>query len=172
MSHDEQFEHLSGQLQQLLFSPKGGIEGVMLRVDSRIVQVSMRHDEADARTLQQAIGKVVELRVSADRSPKARGGTHAVYKLRAISTFSCKSVPSKQGTHAISGVVSSIHYAKHGEPNGVVLKSGEFIHARPRGMKKLKLGLGAKVTAEGELRMTILGMPLMEAHQVNRVTLE
>jgi hypothetical protein len=172
MSHDEKSEHLCGLLQQLLFSPKGGIEGMMLRVDSRIVQVSMRHDEADAKTLQQAVGQPIELKASVDDSPKARGGTHAVYQLRAIKMLDGKSVPPKGAAHAISGVVASIHYAKHGEPNGVVLESGEFIHTRPPGMKKLKLELGAKVTAKGELRMTILGTPLMEAHQINRVTLE
>ena len=172
MSHDEKTEHLSGLLQQLLFSPKGGIEGMMLRVDSKIVQVSMRHDEADARTLQQAIAKPIELKVSADHSSKARGGPHAVYKLHAIKALGGESVPSKRVTHGISGVVASIHYAKHGQPNGVVLESGEFIHTRPPGMKKLKLEVGAKVTAKGELRMTILGTSLLEAHEVNRATLE
>jgi hypothetical protein len=171
MSH-EKSERLTGRLQQLLFSPKGGIEGVMLIVDSRIVQVSMRHDEADAKTLQQAVGEPIELKASADHSPKARGGTHAVYKLHAVYTLGGKSVRPKEGTPAISGLVASIHYAKHGEPNGVVLESGEFIHTRAPGMKKLKLELGARVTAKGELRMTVLGTPLMEAHQVNRVTLE
>ena len=172
MSHDEKSGHLSGLLQRLLFSPKGGIEGMILRVGSRIVHVSMRHDRADARTLQQAIGRPIALKASADHSPKARGGPHAVYKLHAINTLGGKSVPPKGGTHAIGGVVASIHYAKHGEPNGVVLESGEFIHTRPPGMKKLKLELGTKVTAKGELRMTILGTSLLEAYQVNRVTLE
>jgi hypothetical protein len=42
---------------------------------------------------------------------------------------------------------------------------GEFIHTRPDGMKKL-------VIARGKLRMTFLGIPLIEAHEVNRVSLE
>jgi hypothetical protein len=69
----------------------------------------------------------------------------------------------------VSSVVCSNPY---GEPNGIILESGEFIHIRPGGMKKLKLKLGSKVSAHGELRMTVLGTPLIEAREVNRVTLE
>jgi hypothetical protein len=46
------------------------------------------------------------------------------------------------------------------------------IHTRPHGMKKLKLDVGSKVVAHREVRMTVLGTPLIEAHEVHRVTLE
>jgi hypothetical protein len=39
-------------------------------------------------------------------------------------------------------------------------------------MKKLKLEVGSKVLAHGEMRMTVLRTPLIEAHEVNRVTIE
>ena len=39
-------------------------------------------------------------------------------------------------------------------------------------MKTLKLRVGSKVVAHGERRMTILGTTLIEAHEVNRVTIE
>jgi hypothetical protein len=172
MSHHEKSEHVRGRLQQLLFSPKGGLEGVLLRAHSETIQVSLRHDQADTRTLQQAIGKPIELRASADRSPDARKGAHPVYKLQVITKIAGKAVPSNGGPRAISGAVASIQYTKHGEPNGVVLESGEFIHTRPLGMKKLKLKVGTKVTARGELRVTILGASSVEAAQVNRATLE
>jgi hypothetical protein len=69
-------------------------------------------------------------------------------------------------------VVSAIHFAKHGEPNGVMLESGEFVHTRPHGMKKLKLKIGSKVVALGQVRMTVLGTPLLEAEEVNRISIE
>jgi hypothetical protein len=39
-------------------------------------------------------------------------------------------------------------------------------------MKKLKLRIGSKVVARGERRMTVLGTALIEAREVNRVTIE
>ncbi len=171
MSHDEHARNLSGRLQQLLFSPKGGIEGMLMTVGAETVQVSMRHDEADPRELQKACGKAIVVTASADHSPKAREGAHAVYKLHAIKKLGGKAARSNKDAHAIRGVVAALHYAKHGEPNGVILESGEFIHTRPPGMKKLKLEIGSKVVAQGEVRMTVLGTLLMEADRVNRVPL-
>jgi hypothetical protein len=172
MSHDAKTETLSGQLQQLLFSPKGGIEGLLLRVGSKSIQVSMAQAPADARALAEVVGKSIEVTASADHSPKTKEGVHPVYKLDVITKIAGKAVKSRGDLHPINGVVATIHYAKHGEPNGVILESGEFIHTRPPGMKKLKLEVGSKVVAVGELRMTVLGTPLIEADEVDRVTLE
>jgi hypothetical protein len=157
MPHDAKTETLSGQLQQILFSPKGGIEGLLVRVGSKSIQISMKPDAADTTALTKAVGKLIEIKGSADHSPKTKEGAHPVYKLDVITKIACKAVKSNGDAPSISGVVAAIHYAKHGEPNGVVLESGEFIHTRPHGMKKLKLDVGSKVVAYGELRMTVLG---------------
>jgi hypothetical protein len=37
---------------------------------------------------------------------------------------------------------------------------------------KLKLEVGSEVVAHGESRLTVLGTTLIEAHEVNRVTLD
>ncbi len=170
MSHDKHAERLSGTLQQLLFSPKGGIEGLLLSMGAARVQVSMKPDQADARSLQQAVGQPIELEALADDSPKSGKAAHPVYQLRGITKL-VGQPRIHEPSRAINGVVAAIHYAKHGEPNGVMLESGEFIHTRPPGMKLLKLKAGSKVTAHGEVRTTVLGTLLMEAREVNRVTL-
>lgn len=172
MPHDHKPEILSGRLQQLLFSPKGGIEGLLLTVKSKTLQVSMKQEEAPATALHQALGKAIELRASRDHSPKTRHGAHPVYKLRGITKIAGAAAAESDGAPAVHGVVAAIHFSKHGHPNGVILSSGEFIHTRPPGMKKLKLKVGSKVTAHGELRMTILGTSLLEALEVNRVSLD
>ena len=59
----------------------------------------------------------------------------------------------------------------HGEPNGMILESGESIHLRPHGMTAAGLDIGSKVTAVGDLRMTALGTRMLEAHRVNRIDL-
>jgi hypothetical protein len=172
MSRDAKAETLSGQLQQLLFSPKGEIEGLLMKVGSKSIQLSMDPATADASTFAGAVGKTIEAQGSADRSPKTKDGVHPVYKLEVITKIGGKALKPNGAEHPISGVVASVHYAKHGEPNGVILESGEFIHTRPAGMKKLKLEVGSKVVALGDMRMTVLGTALIEAHEVNRVTLD
>ena len=41
----------------------------------------------------------------------------------------------------------------------------------PHGMAQIGLGVGAMITAVGELRMTVLGTRMLEARAVNRVEL-
>jgi len=171
MPHHDEPETLSGHLQRLLFSPKGAIEGLLLRVDSKPIQVSIDPGSADVKALNDAVGKTIEVKASADHSPKTKDGAHPVYQLDRITRLAGKAFKAN-ATQPISGVVANIHYAKHGEPNGVILDSGEFIHTRPHGMKKLKLQVGSKVVAHGEVRTTVLGTVLIEAHEVNRVALE
>ena len=80
--------------------------------------------------------------------------------------------PRGNSATTIKGVVAALHFARHGQPNGVVLKSGEFIHLRPPGMAMLGLAPGAKVNAAGSLRMTCLGTRLLEAREVNGIALD
>jgi len=172
MSHDAKSEIVRGALQQLLFSPKGGIEGLLLKVEGQMVQVAIEPSTAHAEALAAAVGKAIELTASPDRSPKTKNGAHPVYKLKVITKLGGKAQKLNRDRRPTSGVVATIHYAKHGEPNGVILESGEFIHTRPPAMKKLKLDVGSKVVAQGEMRMTVLGTPLIEARKVNRVTIQ
>jgi hypothetical protein len=171
MSRDAKIETLSGELQQVLFSPKGGIEGLLMKVGWTSIQMSMDPATVDVAALANAVGKPIEAEGSPDHSPKTKDCMHPVYKLNSITKIGGKALKPDGACHLVSGVVASVHFAKHGEPNGVILGSGEFIHTRPRGMKQLKLEVGSKVVANGEIRMTVLGTPLIEAHEVNRVTL-
>jgi len=172
MSSRSKAETVAGRLQQLLFSPKGGIEGMLIKLDSTLVQVSIERHTADVSALSEAVGKPIAVKASADHSPKTKQGAHPVYELVSITKLAGKAIKSAKGAQPVRGVVATIHYAKHGEPNGVILESGEFIHTRPHGMKKLKLDIGSKVIAHGESRVTVLGTALIEAETVNRVTLE
>jgi len=173
MHADSKAHTLRGQLQQLLFSPKGGLEGLLLTIRNQPLQISMAPGTSDVATLSHAVGRPIEVVAVPDHSPKTKDGAHPVYKLKSITKVAGKAFKSnRQRDGHVSGVVASIHYAKHGEPNGVILDSGEFIHTRPPGMKKLKLRVGAKVKAQGERRMTVLGTSLIEAREVNRVTME
>lgn len=173
MPNETKMQTLTGSLQQLLYSPKGGLEGFLIAVRKKTLQVSMNPATADVGALSQALGGRIEVTAEPDHSPKTKDAAHPIYKLGAITKVAGKAFKSNGKGHGeVSGSVASIHYAKHGEANGVILESGEFIHTRPHGMKMLKLRVGSKVVAHGERRMTVLGTTLIEAREVNRVAIE
>ena len=94
MPHNVKSESLRGHLQQLLFSPKGGIEGLLLKVGSKPIQLSMELGGADAMALNDAIGKPIEVIASPDHSPKTKDGAHPVYQLDSITTLAGKAFKS------------------------------------------------------------------------------
>ena len=167
-------ELISGICQQLLFSPKGGIEGALIKAKGTVLQISMHADTGAAFARSTGPGKRLRVLAAADHSPKTREGAHPVYQFEAFADAQGQALDMPGGDPAnttIKGVVASLHYARHGQPNGVVLETGEFIHMRPHGMAQVGLGIGARVTAVGELRMTVLGTRMLEARTVNRVEL-
>lgn len=103
------------------------------------------------------------------------GASHPVFEFDSLADASGQAIEwpaNGEGLTSMKGKVARIHYAKHGEPNGVVLESGEFIHLRPHGMTAIGLEVGAKVSAQGELRMTVLGTKMLEAHHANGYDIE
>jgi hypothetical protein len=165
---------VNGTCQQLLFSPKGGIEGALVKENSAVVQVTA-HPDIGALFVQ-ATGRGKRLRVLAvaDHSPKTVDGVHPVYQFESFADAAGKAIKSPHadsGNTTIKGVVAALHFARHGQPNGVILKTGEFIHLRPQGMAQTKLDVGSKVNAVGEVRMTLLNTRLLEAHEVNGIDL-
>ena len=117
-------------------------------------------------------GKRLRLLVSLDRSPKTAEAAHPLYELVALADASGKAIPPTDGLASMKGVVARIHYARHGQPNGVVLQTGEFIHLRAHGMAATNLDVGSKVVASGEVRTTVLGTRMLEAHNANGYDIE
>ena len=165
-------ELLSGTCQHFLFGPKGAIEGLLLQAKGKTVQVSMPPEVGTSLATKTGPGKRLRLLASLDKSPKAADGDHPVYEFEALADATGKALPPMDGLTQMKGVVARIHYAKHGQPNGVVLETGEFVHLRPHGMAAIGLGVGAKLRAKGELRTTVLGTRMLEAHQANGYDIE
>jgi hypothetical protein len=114
----------------------------------------------------------LRVRAVADRSPKARDAAHPVFRFESFADAAGLPVATADPSHTtIKGTVATLHYARHGEANGVVLDSGEFIHLKPHGMALTGLEVGSRVTAIGEVRDTVLGTPMLQARQVNRIDL-
>ena len=68
------------------------------------------------------------------------------------------------------GRVVRFNYARHGEANGFILESGDFIHTAPKGFKKLKVKVGDVIEAEGEITALFDGRGVVVEAEVVRKT--
>ena len=170
--HERKLEKLHGALEDFNFSPKGGIEGFLLHSDGQTVQVNVTPDVGFA--VVRGIGQNVEATVEPDSESVKHGkGDHPVYSLVTLTGTDGKAlIHAGAGDAAmatVGGVVKRINYARHGAANGVVLESGDFIHLKPEGMKRIGLKVGDRVTAEGTAALMPLGQQVIEAKTVNGV---
>jgi len=161
-----------GILQEFNFSPKGGIEGFLLHSEGQTVQVNVTPHVGFA--VVRGIGQDVEATVEAEPATgKYSDSEHPVYSLVILHGADGKVLifagDGDREITAVQGVVKRINYARHGEANGVVLESGDFVHLKPEGMKGVGLKVGDQVTAEGKSALMPLGQKVIEAKTINGV---
>jgi hypothetical protein len=98
---------------------------------------------------------------------------HTVYTLVTLTGADGKALifagPGEKETLRVHGVVKRINYSRHGEANGVILDSGDFVHVKPEAMKRADLKVGDEVTAEGTAGMMPLGQHVVEAKSINGI---
>jgi len=168
--HEQETEKYQGILEDFNFSPQGGIDGFLLHSDGQTVQVNVTPDVGFA--VVRGIGQHVEATVEpVMRSGKHPKGDHPVYQLVTLAGPDGKTLIHASAGNAdivtVQGKVKRINYARTGEPNGVILESGEFIYIKPEGMKRIELNQGDQVTAEGTAALMPLGQRVIEAKTVN-----
>jgi hypothetical protein len=170
--HEHKLETFHGVLQDFNFSPKGGIEGFLLHSDGRTVQVNVRPEVGFAvvRGIGQNVEATVEPETATAKNVKA---DHPVYRLVTLTGADRKPLifagPGERETVTVHGLVKRINYSRHGEANGVILDSGDFIHLKPEALKRADLKVGDQLTAEGEAGMMPLGQHVVEAKTINGV---
>ena len=172
MKQSKNADTISGILTQVLLSPKGVIEGLLLSIRGKPVQLTTAPGAIDDYAHTLVTGARVVATATPDHSPKTKGGSHPVFKVQQFTKIGTRTISQSSfvtGPAVLKGRGATLHFARHGEPNGVVLESGEFVHLRPHGMEKSGLKVGDKVIARGERRLTVLGTTLLEAHEINDV---
>lgn len=72
----------------------------------------------------------------------------------------------------MKGTVEFLNFARHGEANGVILQSGDFLHLTPDGMQTSRVKVGDSIVAEGAIRrMARSDQRVLEALTVNGIAL-
>jgi hypothetical protein len=165
-------ELIEARCKRLLFSPGGEVEGALLSAKRQILQLSMAPEEGLALSAMGPVGRKLRVLAVADHSPKTAMSAHPVYQFESLADAAGKAVDwpaAAAGIETVEGAVAALHFARHGQPNGVMLDSGEFIHLRPGGMAQLALVVGSQVCATGRGQWTVLGTRMLEASEVNGV---
>jgi len=159
---------LEGRLLHPLYSPHGTVEGVMIDVDGIPAQFVFGPQDHRAHQAFDTL-KAGQTVVIEGTAVPPRGETpHEVYALERLVSVDGRACPTDEGPQHVKGRVARIHHARHGEPNGVVLDSGDFVHTRPAGFAQLHLKPGDEVTAQGPARLLQGGAGrVIEAHTVN-----
>ena len=157
-----------------LYSPRGGVEGAMLLADGEDVQLVFEPHGDPGATVFAALRAGTRVRVEA--SPEVAHADHGepahrVYRFERVVGIEGRAEDEEmpgQARAPYSGIVVRLNFARHGEANGFVLDSGDFIHTRPEGMAQLQLGVGDRVEADGEARPLAGGAGVVvEASVVN-----
>jgi len=167
---------LTGSFEQIIYGPKGSVEGLLLSVDDAIVQLVIAKEDENNATLAASLAAGQTLVVSTlELPPSSKGpGEHRVLALRKITRID-GATPAKSASRpsGYTGRIARFNYARHGAPNGYVLDSGDFIHVRPDGFAKLKLRIGDSVTAEGDAHFLATGGGwAVDARSVKRTRLK
>ncbi len=163
-----------GTLQSFNISPKGSYEGLLVESEGQIVQVNFPQEWSAAIAGLAAPGEQIHLQV--EPHEKNGYGEHPVYRLLSISNQKKEKFPSGESNHEkdghFSGTVTRLNYALHGEVNGAILNTGDFLHVKPHGADALALKLGMKVKGTGVKKPLLGGHHVIEADEVNGVHID
>jgi hypothetical protein len=163
---------ITGTFVAPLFSPKGGIEGALLDAGDGIVQLTIDSEQLELSKLIAGLDGRQALIVDTESSPPPHKGeaAHAVRTLKRV--LKVDGVDLADAAHfsqqKFRGKVARVHYARHGEANGVVLDSGDFIHLKPHGFKAVRVSVGDAIEAVGPAKPLVTGTGfVVEAQAVN-----
>lgn len=175
----EAVQVVKGTVKTLNFGPKGEVDALMIEFDGLVVQANIAPEMADhaLALVDQAIMIHVKPEPKVADHPR---GEHPVFQLTAFTDADGKAMifavqphepsqPRPTEPSEVSGVVERFNYAKHGEANGVVLDSGDFVHLKPGGMKQFSLKRGEPITAKGRGREKASGGRALDPETINGV---
>jgi hypothetical protein len=161
----------TGTIEALNVSPKGFYEGFLFRNGKKLVQINLPKGEFSGQGSDLTAGEKITVEIE----PEEPWGEpeHEVFRLIRLmngNTHTTNGV-DKDGLRHFSGSIVSLNYALHGEVNGGILDSGDFLHLKPEGARAVKLKTGMKVKGRGMTKPMVGGHAVIEAEKVNGVSI-
>lgn len=124
---------VDGKVRAFNISPRGHIEGALVETARGTVQINFPKHAAAALAETMHVGADVDV---AGELVETEDGTHPVYL--------AADTPAE-----VSGTITRLNYAPHGQVNGYHLEDGTFLHVKPQAAKKHRLHVGDEVVATG-----------------------
>jgi hypothetical protein len=157
----------TGTIESLNVSPKGFYEGFLLRTAKNLIQINLPKGGPSTQATGLSSGEQLAVEVESE-APQGEPA-HPVFRLvRILGAHALGADGSDtQGSHRFSGSVVTLNYALHGEVNGGILDSGDFLHLKPEGARAVDLKVGMKVEGLGMTKPMVGGHSVIEADDVN-----
>ncbi len=160
----------TGTIETLNVSPKGFYEGFLLKSDAGISQINFPKDENGTLNDTFRTGEFVTVEV--DQETPHGTPAHQVFRMVRLRGADNASNEDHQGERTFSGRIKTLNFALHGEVNGGILDSGDFIHLKPKGARAVELAIGMNVEGRGHAKAMPGGHLVIDAEEVNGITIE
>jgi hypothetical protein len=141
----------TGKVLSMNISPKGFYEGFLLNSGKNVVQVNLAKEHL--RSLADGCPSDRDIGVEAEAEESWGSPAHEVFKLvRVLDNGGRKAEKDDHPPRKFSGRIERLNHALHGEVNGGILDSGDFLHLKPEGTQAVGLTVGMAVEARGRKR--------------------
>ena len=162
-----------GIVQSFNISPKGAYEGLLFKTGGELIQINFPQELSTEIADLASPGKEIQLEIE---TAEVHGrACHPVYRLIGIADSEKGSFSLKNDGHQrrqFSGQIERLNYALHGEVNGAILNTGDFLHLKPHGAAALELKIGMQVHGTGSTKPMVGGHQVIEAEEVNGISME
>ena len=155
----------TGNLETFNLSPKGFYEGFLLRTGKTLIQVNLPKGETETLGNVLTLGAKVTVDVEAAKSRD--GAPHGVFNLIRWHGLDGHPKGKNHGARQFSGRIQKLNYTLHGEVNGGILDSGDFLHLKPKAARSVGLKVGMIVEGCGHTKPMDGGHFVIEAEEVN-----
>jgi hypothetical protein len=148
----------TGTIEAVNFSPKGFHKGFLLRTGKRIVQINLPKGESG--TMDKCVNPGERVTVEVEPEEPHGEPAHSVFRLvLLLGVNGHLAEDDKHGNLHFAGRIEKLNYALHGEVNGGILDSGDFLHLKPEGARAVKLKVGMQVEGRGSTKPMVGGTP-------------
>ncbi len=145
-------------------SPRGLYEGFLLKTGNGVIQINLSKEHL--QRFSDGWPSNTEISVDVEAEEPWGASAHKVFRLVRIMDNGRRN-NSHQPSGEFSGRIERLNYALHGEVNGAILESGDFLHLKPEGAKAIGLAVGMSVEARGKTKPMPGGCFVIEADEVN-----
>jgi hypothetical protein len=154
----------TGTVQSMNVSPKGFYEGFLLKSGNSVIQINLPKEHLQRFSDGWPSNTRISVEVEADEPWGAPA--HKVFRLIRV-TDNGRRKADHQLSRTFTGRIERLNYALHGEVNGGILESGDFLHLKPEGEKAIGLAVGMSIEARGKTKPMPGGRFVIEADEVN-----